>query len=72
MISLVIAIMPNTESKNNINSLQYTLSFNEPKLIETKIYNQDFTKISMVGLISNGLKIGHPILQVEPVRLLIP
>jgi len=54
------------------NSLSYQFEFEKPKLKETRLYKEEFTKIEIEGCISLGKEIGSPNLPVKFVKLLIP
>jgi len=61
-----------TGSRDKGDYLRYSFTFTEPEINEVNVLGERFTDASIPGTLSTGLEIGSPVVQIKPVRLLIP
>jgi VCBS repeat-containing protein len=56
----------------DLHRLRYSFSFKEPRLSPIELHDRLFTKIDMPGTFSIGFEVGTPVIQVKPVKILLP
>ncbi|MFQ6103176.1 MAG: FG-GAP-like repeat-containing protein [Candidatus Glassbacteria bacterium] len=54
------------------NQLIYRMEFQEPRLERVQVFGETFTKLYMQKTMSIGERIGEPVVQIVPLRLLLP
>ncbi len=72
MIAVSFTAVTTNARYEKTETMKYVFSFKEPNLNEANILDETYTKVSIPGTISTGLKVGDPIVQIKPISLLIP
>ncbi|GEM_PF-3119147 len=67
---MLMLLLPLTASATNV--VTHKLHFDQPKLANINILGNNFTKVIMPGTFTKSDGLGEPVMQVVPVRLLLP
>ena len=59
-------------TNKQVKTLQYIFVFEEPSLIETSLFQNSFTKVTVPGTITLGNNLGEPALPVFFAKILLP
>jgi len=72
VISAVIPMTISSKEPEPAKSLSFLFRFEEPELKQTKLEGREFTELYMPGAVNFGNKVGSPVQQSKPVKILIP